>query len=569
MLGESYVNDQRLLHEAFDELLSLSLRTNVALSSAELIGPLFAIATKPFLFSVLGEVNVGKSALINALQGSYLCRVSDLPETKMPMRHHCGDVKSEQVIDHRWVECTWPQTEWSHIEWFDFPGLSHQDKATRTEWMSWLQSSDVILMVVHHRNPWSALTWDFLARLDPAELSRVVIVVQACDEMSGTDFPVLSEHVRELAQKRLARELPVFLVSSRMAFQAGEAVRDTSVWQTSGMEALSNWLNGLMNHEAKRAAAIQSLLHLLTEHARQVEEHLTTEKNTLNTRVAGLERMEREMDQLFRVACEQQDYARPKLKKIFMEQSKRIAREFQSLLGVRSSLMALLAGRRISRELDQVSYEVMTTAVKEAVTGDVKWLQQQCELHWHTETMKRHEEIFFTEQSWSHVEALLKPAQQKLIDGMGQAAAQSLGQLRIRASLVGALHERSLGMTWWLSIFLLAVTIAGFTGFMGVFVIPITFLIIAMILWVVLVVYAQKTRQEISSFYLERMMLSDEDFISALKEPYENGVADFIQQYVAAWLPLRLQIASDDAKQQEKWQDLQAIQKNLSKIGLR
>jgi GTPase Era involved in 16S rRNA processing len=569
MLGESYVTDRRLLQEVFDEMLSLSVRTGISLHSAELFGPLFDTIRRPFLVSVLGEVNVGKSALINALHGSYLCRVSDLPETKLPMWHRCGEEKAEVVIDDRWIDCRWPQSDWQHWQWLDFPGLTQQDKATRAEWMEWLTKSDVILMVVHHRNPWSALTWDFLSRLDPAQLSRVAIVVQACDEMERSDFSVLAEHVRELAKKRVDRDLPVFLVSSRVAFRGRDEGLDALSRTASGVEALTRWIESKIEQEPIRSAARQAFMHLLHEQLQQLEHHLSAEKMQIAARITDWERIEREMEQLFRATCQHQKQAQPQLKKEFAQRSELIASEFRTLLGVRSSLISLFIGRRISRQLDQLSHAAMTQAVAETVANDANWLLKQCEAHWHTESMKRREDRFFTSQSWRDVEELMMPARKHLIERMGQVAALSLGQLRIRASLVGSLHERSMGISWWLSIFLLFMIFAGVSGFFRISYLPAACSSIAAIVWGILVVYAQKTRREISSFYLERLLASDDDFLAALREPYENCMADFIQKYGEAWLPLRANIAQDDAEQQEKWQCLKNAQKALSRLAVR
>jgi predicted GTPase len=565
MLGESYVTDRRILQEVFDEMLSLSVRTGLPLSGAELFGPLLDVMRRPFTISVLGEVNVGKSALINALHGSYLCRVSDLPETKMPMRHRCGDAKSEEVVDQRWVDCVHQQSDWQHLQWRDFPGLGVQDKATRAEWSEWLQASDVILMVVHHRNPWSAVTWDYLSRFEPAQLSRVALVVQACDEIQASDFPVLSEHVRELAQKRVDRDLPVFLVSSRLAFQARETGLDALQWNASGLAVLSRWIDGRIQQEPTRSAARQSFMHLLHEQLQLIEQHLDAEKVQIASRVSDWERVEREMEQLFRATCQHQEQSQPLLKKEFARRSEAIAKEFRSLLGVMSSLASLLTGRRLSRQLDEVSHENITKAVVEAVVNDANWLMKQCEAHWHKESMKRREDRFFTSQSWRSVEEQLLPARQKLCERMAHVASQSLGQLRIRGSLVAALHERSLGMSWWLSVFLIAVILAGFSGAMQISYIPAVFSLIAIIIWGILMVYAHKTREEISSIYLERLKASDDDFLFGLKEPYENSLAEFIQKYGEAWLPLRAQIAQDDADHQAKRHALQEAWQRLSR----
>lgn len=565
MLGESYVTDRQILQEVFDEMLSLSVRTGLALASAELFGPLLDIMRRPFVLAVLGEVNVGKSALINALHGSYLCRVHDLPETKWPMRHRSGDAKSETLIDNRWVDCVHAPNHWPHLEWWDFPGLGQRDKASRGKWDEWLGVSDIIFMVVHQRNPWSAQTWDELSRLDPVQLSRVVIVVQACDEIDASDFPVLSEHVRELTQKRLSRELPVFLVSARLAFQSRELGGDETLWKASGIERLSFWIDEMIKQEATRSAARQTFSHLLHEQLQRIENDLDREKVKILARLKDWERLDREIKQLFRAACQNHAQKLPLLKKEYLLRSEVIVTDFRRMLGLSSSLLGLLMGRRISRQLDQISHEKITEVVSKAVTSEVNWMMKQCEAHWHKELMNRREDRFFTSQSWRDVEELLRPVGQEVCEKMAQVSVQSLGELRIRGTLVGALHERSMGISLWLSVFLGAIILAGFSGAMRLMYVPQIFLGIAAVIWLILVAYGRKTRDESSSIYLERLKACDEEFLTALTVPYENQLAGFFQSYAEAWLPLRLRIAQDDADNEEKRQSLKNAMTCLSR----
>ena len=81
MFGERYFTTRERLAEVIYGISSLAEETATELGG-EL--PLHEVQNglgKPFLFVVCGEVNAGKSTLINGLFGKDLCRVNILPET--------------------------------------------------------------------------------------------------------------------------------------------------------------------------------------------------------------------------------------------------------------------------------------------------------------------------------------------------------------------------------------------------------------------------------------------------------------------------------------------------------
>ena len=59
----------------------------------------------PFLFVVCGEVNAGKSTLINGLCGHDLCRANILPETDRVLCYRYGnparDVEASNLLEER------------------------------------------------------------------------------------------------------------------------------------------------------------------------------------------------------------------------------------------------------------------------------------------------------------------------------------------------------------------------------------------------------------------------------------------------------------------------------------
>ena len=91
MFGERYFATRERLADLMSGIAELAAETDTALD--ELL-PLREIETGlgiPFLFVVCGEVNAGKSTLLNGLFGHDLCQVNVLPETDRVLWYRHGN----------------------------------------------------------------------------------------------------------------------------------------------------------------------------------------------------------------------------------------------------------------------------------------------------------------------------------------------------------------------------------------------------------------------------------------------------------------------------------------------
>ena len=91
MFGERYFATRERLSALMCGIAELAVETGADVSALLPLAELKTGLGTPFLLVVCGEVNAGKSTLINGLFGHALCRVSILPETDRVRCYRHGD----------------------------------------------------------------------------------------------------------------------------------------------------------------------------------------------------------------------------------------------------------------------------------------------------------------------------------------------------------------------------------------------------------------------------------------------------------------------------------------------
>ena len=223
MFGERYFATREQLSEVMRGVVTLAAETGTDLGERLPLNEIESGLGPPFLFVICGEVNAGKSSLINGLFGRDLCRTNILPETDRVLWYQYGtqarDVEVTPILEerHRPVEFL------RDFNLIDTPGTNsivqgHQEITAR-----FLPSADLILFVFPVTNPWGAATWNFISELPQESLQRVVFVIQQADQREPIDLQVIHGHVKDLALKRIGLAPPVFAVSAKLAYEAKRA----------------------------------------------------------------------------------------------------------------------------------------------------------------------------------------------------------------------------------------------------------------------------------------------------------------------------------------------------------
>ena len=191
MFGESYFATRRRLTDAVVAVRKLGEITGADVSSLadEDIKKILQddkIGEKirdGFLVSIIGEVNAGKSTLLNGLFGQDLCKVNVLPETETVHWYRWGKeaktIHTTPTLEERFRPIDFLQD----FNIVDTPGTNsivpgHQPITER-----FLPVADLLLFVFPVSNPWGAATWQFISRLPEKQLRNVAFVLQHWDNL--------------------------------------------------------------------------------------------------------------------------------------------------------------------------------------------------------------------------------------------------------------------------------------------------------------------------------------------------------------------------------------------------
>ena len=220
MFGERYFATRERLSEVMLGIADLAAETGTDLADRLPLAEVENGLGTPFLFVICGEVNAGKSSLINGLVGRDLCRVNILPETDRVLWYRYGtparDVEVTPMLEERYR----PIGFLRDFNLIDTPGTNSIVKGHQEITERFLPAADLILFVFPVTNPWGASTWDFISKIPAESLARVAFVIQQADQRDPNDITVILGHMADLSMKRIGHVPPIFAVSGKLAYEA-------------------------------------------------------------------------------------------------------------------------------------------------------------------------------------------------------------------------------------------------------------------------------------------------------------------------------------------------------------
>jgi predicted GTPase len=175
---------------------------------------------KPFLFVVCGEVNAGKSALINALFATEICEVDALPKTKQLHWYRYGEKVGSVEKRSMLVQDLRPLEFLRDFEVVDTPGSNASIEGNLEEIERFLPVADLLLFVFPVGNPWCADTWQLVARLPEEQLDKVAFVLQQSELRNEEDLKVILGHMKTLGEQKTGKIPAIFPVSAKLAMEA-------------------------------------------------------------------------------------------------------------------------------------------------------------------------------------------------------------------------------------------------------------------------------------------------------------------------------------------------------------
>lgn len=174
----------------------------------------------PFIFVVAGEVNAGKSTLLNALFGEEFCAMGVLPETRRIHYFRYDRNPQRTLVSPELEEIGLPHAFLRDFHVVDTPGINSIEAGHDLITGNFIPRADAVLYCFPATNPWSGAGWEFLEKIQREGLRKIVLVLQQSDLRTPEEVSAIVEHMKMIARQRLGVELPVYAVSARLALLA-------------------------------------------------------------------------------------------------------------------------------------------------------------------------------------------------------------------------------------------------------------------------------------------------------------------------------------------------------------
>jgi hypothetical protein len=560
MFGERYFATRERLSEVMRGIAGLATETGADLDGRLPLAEIESGLGTPFLFVVCGEVNAGKSTLINGLFGRDLCRVNILPETNRVLWYKYGNPARDVEITPMLHELYQPIGFLRDFNLVDTPGTNsiiqgHQEITER-----FLPAADLVLFVFPVSNPWGAATWDFVSRLPAEALERVAFVIQQADQREPNDIAVILGHLADLSMKRIGRVPPIFAVSGKLAYEAKRATPFAGDrLKASGYPALESFISKSVCQSPARRNALETWRSQAASALRTVEDRIEEQTRGINSHTRFLGDVEREIDDIREKFVARLPRHLASVAQVFQTEAVWGTRLLRRRLQAFPSIIRLFTGDRTGPEMESQFIQRLQSAVEDVAEQDGGEVANACHAHW-IDLGQRVKSVMGVDLTASEpIEETLTTAKKRFVSRLGRAARQGIGNLKVRNQLDKELRRRNLALKSFVFM-TLVLTIAGATcGALGVRWLPLILCGLAALFLTCGIMAAWATRKSITRDFQQRLLDTCGAFASTLHSDYEEALRIVFRDYAASLANLRTRLAREKLAVEprlRRWQEL-------------
>lgn len=562
MFGEEYFKTRKRLTDVVVRVLTLAEKTG-AEKQPLLDNDITRGLSNPFLFVVCGEVNAGKSTMLNGLFGQDVCKTNVLPETDRVQWYRFGEQKQDKEITPILEERFRPIDFLMDFNLVDTPGTNSVVQGHQAITDRFLPVSDLIFWVFPASNPWGASTWDFISKQEDEMIEKSIFILQQADLRDEKDLEVILGHMRDLSTQRIGRTLPIYPVSGKLALQSKkESPFGDSLWRESGYPALEKYISDVVANSPSRRDVLGHVRDAAGDVLRSIEDMIELRTRLLEGNEGFLREIEGEMDKERETQSSDFAVKFAGMREVFTSQGEEIKKLMRRKMNVWASLKSLFTAENIPKEIESALVDSVKTAVEQQASDDGKNLVEQCRKHWETVRPRVKDRLAISLGNFEKETGGFGATRERFIKRMGRAARQAVVNLKIRGGIDMQLTERRSGLKTWLYICLLLLLSAGVTGSLKINPYPylaLGLLAAALTSMVVFTFQSRRSRTEIIASFAEKLDDSRGPFADALGSDYRDGVRDFYIEYGSLLESVRRHIADAKLELQpnlEQWNSL-------------
>lgn len=514
---------------------------------------------QPILLAAIGEVNAGKSALLNAIAGTPLCPAGPLPLTTEVRHYRYGPVIEDRPCEG-YLECRRPVAFLKDFELLDTPGTNVATKPQIAAAEPFLDRAELVMVVFTAENPWTAPTWDAVGRLTDESLERALLVVQRADLKQAQDIPVILGHMRDLCLKRIGRELPIFPVAARLALEAKTASSwSAEAWSMSRFAAFEKRLTEHVCESFARRQILHDAWHHAARTLRRLEESFDRQRRTMEDDGWFLSGIEREMDGVRDEFVRAAPTSLAGVKERYHGVARGIAGHLRGRLGWLRTLVRLFTGDASAGGVEALFASRMQELVSVFGAGEAQRLIAACSQHWEGVRPRVSERMGFDPGPCDIAGQGQAAATQRFVGRLENAVPQALAGLRVRGVLDPMLRRRNSFLKTFVAVGLLLVIAAGASGALGARQIPFYLLGAAIAVFAVSAVAAWTTRGNIAKEYRLRLSDSSSAFVDGLQADYSEAIRTLFSDHSQGLIDVRRRLAAQKAALQprlQRWSEL-------------
>ncbi|MDG1357339.1 MAG: dynamin family protein [Akkermansiaceae bacterium] len=562
MFGNDYFTTRKRLTDVVVRVLALAEKTGAKKKPLE-ENDITKGLKNPFLFVVCGEVNAGKSSLLNGLFGENICKTNVLPETDRVQWYRYAEQDIDEEVTPILEERFRPVDFLMDFNLVDTPGTNSVVQGHQAITDRFLPVSDLIFWVFPASNPWGASTWDFISKQSGDMIEKSIFILQQADLREQGDLDVILGHMRDLCRKRIGRTLPIYPVSGKLAIQAkSESPFSDSLWRESGYPNLEKYISDVVTSSSARREVLGEVRDAAGKVLTSVEDMIERRTRLLDENEGFLNDLEKEIDANREKQSAGVSSKFVAMKEVFAQQGASSRELMRAKMGVWSTLKSLF----VADDLPQLVVKDLVESVQEAVERqskqDAEVLIRECADHWDTVKPRVKQKLEIALDDFDELNEVFTDSKKRFIRRMGLAAKQAVVNLKVRGGLDMRMSDRRAKLKVWIYMCLMLLLCAGVAGSLRLGLYPYPALAcvagggLAMIIFVV---QTYRTRKAVITSFVDHLLDSQSRFTDALGSDYRDGVRDLYIEYARLLESVRRHIVDAKIELQpnlEQWNNL-------------
>ena len=392
-IGDVYFETRARLGSAVFSLSRLAAELDVHPSRVSLLKNLIANLKEPFVFVVVGEVNAGKSTLLNALFGEEVCKSDVLPLTDKICLFKYGPEPRDIPVSDTVRELYRPSDFLHDFNLVDTPGTNsiiddHQEITER-----FVPLADLVIFTFSVTNPWGATAWALLDRIHKQWLKNVVFVLQQCDLRNEDEIAAIEEHIRITAKDRLGTDFPIFALSAKQALMAKTSGLDKErLWASSQFAPFEKFISDTVNSPRIRQNKLGNVSRSARVVLKEARDKLAAGATILKADEALLSGLGTDVEEQRLRTTEKFSALYRSLDSEYMELSIAGSAYLQSQLSYGISMRRLLKPPRVAETIQSRLIDGMITAAEEQVGEATAIIEDDLQHLWRqlAEKMQEH-----------------------------------------------------------------------------------------------------------------------------------------------------------------------------------